>query len=471
MIGIFGKDKKLIVVSNRLPYYRKVDEWGKSSWHKAAGGLITAMEPIVKEANGIWLGWDGHPEEKGEFKDLQLLSSKELLAEDPHRNIGDGSYQIGHIPIVAKEVEEYYDRFSNSTLWALFHYFFEKCAIDYTAWETYKEINQRFAAYINQVASEEDIIWIHDYHLFLTPQYLRQMNPKLKIHFFLHIPFPHIDIFSILPWQKTITKSLLCCDTVGFHHQQYLKNFEEVVENNQEPFTTRFYVNPISIDFDLIDKTSRKPEVLKRKEEIRKTANCPKMMIGVDRIDYSKGIKERLLALELLMKESPQLKGQFYYYQLVVPSRESVESYQKLKKEVDEIVGRINGCYSSDLWEPVHYHYGTVNFEELVALYSASDIALVTPLRDGMNLVSKEYIAAQSDDDGILILSKFAGAFAEINECLAVNPYSIEEIKEATYRALHMPQSERVERMKKMRQNIQAHDINNWLQKCLKHFE
>jgi alpha,alpha-trehalose-phosphate synthase [UDP-forming] len=473
MFSCIGKERGLIVVSNRLPFSRDVDEEGKFSWHKSAGGLITAFEPIIIQAEGTWLGWDGYYKEEKENEEVKLLCVKDLI---PEARDQEEAYKIGCLPMSASEVEQYYNQVSNGTLWSLFHYFFEKCFLDYSTWEMYRQVNRRFANYIDKIASAEDIVWIQDYHLFLVPFYLRALRPLQQIHFFLHIPFPHIDIFSILPWHGQILESLLCCQTVGFHHKQYLKNFDEAIRRHtkkpkKEHFRTHFYANPISIDFGLIDQTSRKPEVAKRKDEIRDSLSCSKMILGVDRIDYSKGIKERLLALELLLQEQPELKESFLYHQLVIPSRESVESYQTLKKEIDEIVGRINGSCSTDFWAPVRYRYGTVSFEELVALYLAADIALVTPLRDGMNLVCKEYIAAHSDHDGVLILSKFAGAIAEIKDCIAVNPYSIEEIKQAIFQALFMPKEERKKRMNRMRKNIRSHDIKSWLENCLHHFE
>ena len=364
-----------------------------------------------------------------------------------------------------------------------FHYFFEKSFLDYSAWETYAAVNKRFAACIDRVAAENDIVWIQDFHLFLAPYYLRQLRPEQEIHFFLHIPFPHMDIFSILPWQRQILRSLLCCNTVGFQHRQYLKNFLGAVDvylkeksipkdkTIEENIKTRFFANPISIDFELLDRTSRKPEVIARKEEILQQAACPKLILGIDRIDYSKGIKERLLGLEQLLNEHPELAEKFFYYQLVIPSREDVETYKTLKKEIDEIIGRVNGKFSTGLWAPIHYNYGTIPFEELVALYLASDVALVTPLRDGMNLVCKEYVAAHSDNDGVLVLSKFAGAIAEIKNCLPVNPYSIEDIANAIYQALHMPVEERRRRMGRMRRNIKFNNIGIWLQNCLRYFE
>lgn len=471
-------NKKLIVVSNRLPFTRQVDHEGNTTWCKSTGGLITAMDPILRSTDGVWVGWDGHP--VSSLKDnFKIYDSN---AVDPYSKSQKAGYKIASVPITAKEYKQYYLKFSNGALWALFHYFFEKSSIDSSAWKVYETVNNRFAHYINDIMSDEDIIWVQDFHLFMVPYYLRKIRPNAKIHFFLHIPFPHIDIFSILPWQRLITESLLCCNSIGFHHKQYLKNFRSAIESYrrekktlgekslEDVVHTNIYANPISIDFDAIDRTSRLESVIKRKNEIREQSGCPKIIIGVDRIDYSKGIKERLLGLELLLKEHPEMKETFFYYQLVVPSREELSAYSGLKKEIDEIIGRINGKYSTGLWTPIHYNYGTVKFKELVALYLAGDIALVTPLRDGMNLVCKEYIAAHSDNDGILVLSKFAGAISEIKNCLTVNPYSIEDIAVSIYRAMTMHAPERKKRMKKMRANISKNNIGNWMTVCLDSF-
>ncbi|MEA3489590.1 MAG: trehalose-6-phosphate synthase [Candidatus Omnitrophota bacterium] len=480
MIRFKGRDRGLVVVSNRLPFSRRRNKNGKFVWDKATGGLITALEPIVQDTNGIWLGWDGLIVEDISKGKLNLIDIKDIR---PKQETEENSYRIGCVPLNKQEFEEYYNRFSNGTLWALFHYFFEKSSLDYKAWDTYCKVNERFVRYINKVASPDDIVWIQDFHLFMAPYYLRKLRPTQEIHFFLHIPFPHIDIFSILPWQKQILGSLLCCNSVGFHHKRYMRNFTNAVnlykkekrlfteKTLEEKTMTHFYANPISIDFDLLDRTSRDPEVQERVKEIRSKTACPKRIIGVDRIDYSKGIKQRLLGLEKLLDKHPELKGQFFYYQLVVPSREEVSEYRKLKKEIDEIIGRINGKFSTGLWAPVHYNYGTVDFKELVALYLSADIALITPLRDGMNLVCKEYIAAHSDNDGVLVLSKFAGAIAEIKNCLSVNPYSIEDIARAIYQALNMPEEERKKRMARMRRSIGSNTIKIWLENCLLNFK
>jgi alpha,alpha-trehalose-phosphate synthase [UDP-forming] len=480
-----SREGRFIVVSNRLPYTRVKGNRGGYLWEKSTGGLITAMEPILLRRGGVWLGWDGQLSGDPECEKLRVLDISEIKTRKK-AHTGTGSYKIGCVPIGADEVLQYYNNFSNGTLWGLFHYFFEKCFIDRTSWKTYCRVNERFARYIAEISKDNDVVWIQDFHLFMVPHYLRTLKPRQKIHFFLHIPFPHTDILDILPWQNQILSSLQKCDTVGFHHEQYLRNFRDAVDKYREGFSIRssrhgsrvsrrkeplFYVNPISIDFDLIDKTSRLQDVVSRREEIRKQAACEKILLGVDRIDYSKGIVERLEGIKLLLEEHPELCEKIFYYQLVIPSREHVKAYKTLKIKIDQLIGQINGRFSTGLWAPIHYNYGTVPLKELVALYKAADVALVTPLRDGMNLVCKEFVASRSDGDGVLVLSKFAGAIAEIKNCLPVNPYSVEEMSSVIYKALNMPAFERKRRMKKMRINIKGNNIDGWLEKCLFYFD
>lgn len=478
----------LIIVSNRLPYTRGGANGEDFLWQKSTGGLITAMEPILLSRRGTWVGWDGMVDRSPDKARPRILDVKSIRTSEKKPRT-EGSYGILCVPVSEKEVKEYYDDFSTGTLWGLFHYFFEKCRVDSRAWKTYCSVNRRFARYISEIAGDEDVVWVQDFHLFMVPHYLRALRPRQKIHFFLHIPFPHTDILDILPWQPEILGSLLECDTVGFHHEQYLRNFREAVEKYREglkegavitgekdltpekPRKTFFYANPISIDFDLIDSTSRKAAVIERRDEIRRQAGCEKILLGVDRIDYSKGIAERLEGIKLLLESHPELSEKIFYYQLVIPSRENVKEYKALKRKIDELIGQINGRFSTGLWAPVHYNYGTVDLNELVALYMAADVALVTPLRDGMNLVCKEFVAARSDGDGVLVLSKFAGAIAEIKNCLPVNPYSVEDIADVVYRALNLPEEERRLRMGRMRMNIKGNNIAGWLQKCLEYFD
>lgn len=471
----FCKEKRIIVASNRLPFYKDTDEKGKTVWRQAAGGLVSALDPVLRKTNGIWIGWEGAPSDNT-HEPMKLLDSRELnLAEETHTS-NKGHYYIGNVPLSESEVNDYYTLFSNGTLWSLFHYFFEKTNIDDATWKAYYNVNKRFASYIAEVSEEHDVIWIQDFHLFLVPYFLRKLKPDAKIHFFLHIPFPHIDIFSILPWKDMILQSLLCCNTIGFHHEQYRKNLLEAVDRYQQKnpgdshIINNFYVNAISIDFDRINNYAQRETVIAKKQEILNSINSEKLIVGVDRMDYSKGIKQRLLGINNLLENHPELAGKFCYYQLAVPSREDVKDYQLLKREIDETIGRINGKFSTETWSPIHYIYRSVNFEELVALYSAADIALVTPLRDGMNLVCKEYVASHTDEDGVLILSKFAGAISEFSKCIAVNPYSAEDIAGAIYKAIHMPPNERQRRMRAMRQVVEKHNINHWLEKCFSLF-
>lgn len=452
-------NKNLIVASNRLPYYQN----GNREWLRASGGLINAIEPVILETGGTWIGWDGNYSEEVHRYQVNTLS--------PGTSHYPDAYKLHCVPLSEREVAQYYDHFSNETLWALFHYFFEKCAINHNAWEYYQSVNKKFAHYIAKIADHRSIVWVQDYHLLLVPEYLHALNPAIHVHLFLHIPFPHVDIYSILPWGKPILESLRYCESIGFHHSQYLSNFKGA----QEYFfgssvDNQCYANPISIDYQLFDSASRQQQSIEKKEKFRGLMENQKIILGVDRIDYSKGLRERLLAIESLLSKHPELRESFIYYQLTVPSRENVNSYQELKKEVDELVGRINGDYSTDAWQPIHYHYGTAHFAELVGYYLSADIALVTPLRDGMNLVCKEYVASHSDNDGVLILSQFAGASAELETALLINPYSIADIEDAILKALRMPKEERQKRMKRMRQQVSSHDISMWWEKCMQNF-
>jgi alpha,alpha-trehalose-phosphate synthase [UDP-forming] len=475
------RNKKFIIVSNRLPIYR--DPKSHNEWHHATGGLVTALDPVLRSTNGMWVGWDGLSRSQFSKDDFEVLDIRNIHFQDDVVSESKGFYRISNIPLTTDEVHAYYSGFSNSSLWGLFHYFFEKCSFDLSAWKAYYDINLRFAHHVHSITQPDDIIWVHDYHLMLVPYFLRKMRKTQQIHFFLHIPFPHDDIFSILPWKNDILHSLLCCNSVGLHHKQYRRNIleafnayrRELIDAGASPFEdsykTRFYVNPISIDFNSFESTAKKTSVLNRKKEIIEQNAGKKIILGVDRLDYSKGIKERLLALEYLLEKHTELIEKFCYFQIAVPSREDVDAYRILKKEIDEIVGRINGKFATGSWSPIHYIYNTLPFEELVAFYSAADIGLVTPLRDGMNLVCKEFVASHVDGDGVLILSKFAGARAEIKNCLVVNPYSISDIADTIYQALSMSQSERRTRMGKMRKNIRYNNIELWLNNCFEVFE
>ena len=475
------KKGRLVVASNRMPFYKSFDKNGKASWNHATGGLVTALDPVLKGSDGVWVGWDGIAHKKIPKK-IKLINTKDMKLNEAMFGPGEGHYSAGIVPLSLEEIDLYYNRLSNGVLWALFHSFFQHSSIDYDAWDTYVKVNQRFADLICDFTDDHDQIWIQDFHLFLVPQFIRQKCPKRKIHFFLHIPFPHVDIFSILPWQNQILDSLLACNSVGFHHKSYQRNCLEAIkiyhreleaagkEIPKQKVKTNFFVNPISIDFNYFSDISKSAKTNHIKTEIKQISNAPKLILGVDRLDYSKGIKERLFGIERLLEEKPMLAETFTYHQLAVPSREDVGAYRDLKRQIDEIIGRINGRFSTQTWSPIHYIYRSMPFEELIALYAAADIALVTPLRDGMNLVCKEFVASHSDNDGVLILSKFAGAIAEMKGSIKVNPYDIEDISNALYQALTMPEEERKNRMKKLRRQVKTNNIDAWLERCLNYF-
>jgi len=476
MIFVMSKkiNSNLIIVSNRLPYTQETDSKGTITWQKSAGGLVSALDPIARKMNTTWIGWTGNYQQ-APYKDEHWHIHK------IENRVKKNTYKIVSVPMSKQDVEMYYNQFSNNTLWGLFHYFFEKSKINYESWDAYKTINKRFAEVISRNSKKNDIVWIQDYQLFLTPYYLKKLKPSLKVNFFLHIPFPHVDIFSILPWNIDILESLTCCNSIGFHHKRYKKNFDRAMNLHYDEICQRkniknikiptSFVSPISIDYAKFNNESKKKGTINSKNKIKEENNGSKIIIGVDRLDYSKGIKEKIIAIETLLDKRPDLIEKIVLFQLAIPSREDVSDYKQLKKEVDELIGRINGKFSTAHWYPIHYMYTTMEFNELVALYMAGDIGLVTPLRDGMNLVCKEYIASHSDIDGVLILSKFAGASSEIRNAISVNPYSIDHIAKSIEIALNMPKKERKKRMERMRRNVRTHNLETWVNKCTSFWE
>jgi len=475
-----GRDvERLVVVSNRLPF-KKVRQKGETTWIRSTGGLVTALDPVLRKTGGVWLGWGGETPKKIHNRAVSCFDVGKI--ESP--GFG-GRYVIGEIPLSEKEVRQYYTGFANSTLWPLFHYFFEKCDINYEQWGYYEKVNRIFAEAIANFAEPEDLIWVQDYHLLLVPEYVRKLRPDLNTHLFIHIPFPHYDILSVLPWHEEILRGMTAAASVGFHDNRYLTNFLTSVQRTDtgridKPESCVYtkggsrcslYAHGISIDFDHFDSVSDSSEAHKVIRRLRKRYGDKKLVLGVDRLDYSKGIKERLLAIEHCLEQHPELQGKFVFYQIAVPSRQQVADYRKVRGEIESLVGRINGRFATSAWMPIHYFFRTVPFEQLVATYRAAEVALVTPLRDGMNLVAKEYVASHSDGDGVLVLSRFAGAAQELKAgALLVNPYSIEEISNALYQALSMEAPKRRRRMRAMRRTVKKNDINNWLRQCWKSF-
>lgn len=381
------------------------------------------------------------------------------------------------------EILHYYDGFSNGVLWPLFHYLLDKVNLDARAdWEAYKAVNARFADAAVASYRPGDLIWVHDYHLMLVPALIRRRLPGAKIGFFLHIPFPAAEIFRLLPWREQLVRGLLGADRIGFHTSSYRHHFaqaaarardhgrdEDVIEHDGRRI--ELGVHPIGVDAHDLARLARDPAVQAEAQRIRDEAHGRKIVLGIDRLDYTKGIPRRLLAVDRLLEREPDLRERVRFIQLAVPTREDVSAYEDFRRLVHELVGRINGQYGGTDAVPIHFLHQSMAVEQVVALYLAADVMVVTPLRDGMNLVAKEYAATRVDDTGVLVLSEFAGAAAELLEALQVNPYDIESVANAMKRALDMPVIEQQIRMRALRGRVAARDVHGWAQTFLDQFE
>jgi trehalose 6-phosphate synthase len=450
-----------VVVANRLPVDLEREPDGTETWKRSPGGLVTALEPMLRSRHGAWVGWPG-------------------LADAEAEPFEEDGLQLHPVMLSADDVEDYYEGFSNGTLWPLYHDVVMPPAYHRHWWQAYVRVNERFARATAEVAAEGATVWVQDYQLQLLPGLLREMRPDLRIGFFLHIPFPPTELFIQLPWREQIVRGLLGADLVGFHTPGGAGNFRDLAvrlagasagprddEVTFEDRVVRFGAFPISIDSAALDELSRRPEVVGRAAEIRHELGDPRRMIlGVDRLDYTKGINVRLRAFEELLEDG-RIGEETVFVQIATPSRERVEHYIHLRAEIEQSVGRINGTYSSVGSPPVHYLHQSMPREDLAAFYLAADVMLVTPLRDGMNLVAKEYVACRHDDAGVLVLSEFTGAALELTSALLVNPHDIDGVKAAITRALEMPEADARERMQALRKQVLEHDVNRWARSFL----
>ena len=471
---IVAGEYSFIVVSNRLPVDRVIDAEGNASWAGSPGGLVTALEPVMRKNEGAWIGWGGQP-------DLEF---------DPFDNDG---IRVVPVPLSAEDIENYYEGFSNDTLWPLYHDVIAPPSFHREWWETYVEVNQRFARAAAEAAAEGAIVWVQDYQLQLVPKMLRELRPDLTIGFFNHIPFPPYGIYSQLPWRAQIVEGLLGADVIGFQRVADASNFQRAVRRlkgyvtkgtqievplvDQTPGVRVFgpikrqgnfrtviaRAFPISIDSDSFEELARSASVQERARQIREELGSPKtVMLGVDRLDYTKGIGHRLKAFGELLAEGKLSAEDVTLVQVANPSRERVQAYMELRDEIELTVGRINGDYGTIAHAPISYQHHGFPRDEMVALYLAADVMLVTALRDGMNLVAKEYVACRFDDDGVLVLSEFAGASDELKRALLINPHDIEGLKEAIMQAITMPKRDRRARMRSLRKRVLEHDVQRW---------
>ncbi|HEX7100841.1 MAG TPA: trehalose-6-phosphate synthase [Acidimicrobiia bacterium] len=447
-----SSNSRLVVAANRLPVRWDPDD---HRWVTSPGGLVSALAPILRETEGVWVGWSGAA--GGEPGRVDVDEIDNLL-----------------VPLDEQEIEDHYDGFCNGTIWPLYHDAIRPPEFHRHWWRCHVGVNQRFADTIADVASEKDTIWVHDYQLQLVPGMLRERLPGARIGFFLHIPFPPPEIFERIPWRRQILQGLLGADYLGFQTRRAALNFADAAREfagAQGPASSLRYDDrevrvepvPIAIDTAHYAGTAADPAVRKLGEDMRRDLGDPQtIVLGVDRLDYTKGIDLRLRALEQVLDTHPEFLGKVSFVQIAVPSREDVDEYQEIRRQVEEMVGRVNGRFSEAGWIPVHYVYRSIPFDELIGAYTTADVMLVTPLRDGMNLVAKEYVASRVDDTGVLVLSEFAGAAEQLEEALIVNPYDLDALADALARAVTMPRQEQRERMRRLRRKVARWDVHKW---------
>ncbi|MEV6244102.1 trehalose-6-phosphate synthase [Lentzea sp. NPDC051838] len=460
---------EFVVVANRLPVDLERLPDGTERWKHSPGGLVSALEPFLRSHSGAWVGWPGVAgAEVPPFEDDGLL--------------------LHPVPLSAQEVEDYYEGFSNGTLWPLYHDVVAQPAFHRHWWNSYVRVNQRFADATAKIAAQGATVWVQDYQLQLVPAMLREQRPDLKIGFFLHIPFPPVELFMQLPWRTEIIRGLLGADLVGFHRPGGAQNFLWLARRlvGLEPSrgtvgvrtrpgvvqvgdrTVRVGAFPISIDSAGLDAVARRKETQARAKQIRADLGNPKrILLGVDRLDYTKGIDVRIRALYELIADGRVDPEDVAMVQLATPSRERVDHYKTMRKDIEQSVGRINGEFGRVGKPVVHYLHQSVNREELVAFMSAADVMVVTPVRDGMNLVCKEYVACRYDLGGALVLSEFAGAAAELTSAFLVNPHDLDGVKNALQAALDIDPAEGRRRMRALRRQVLTHDVDRWARSFL----
>ena len=458
---------RVLIVANRLPVTLRVGESGVEV-QRSSGGLATGLLRPHQQSGGLWIGWSGASDNLNAGEQAEL---DEQLAE----------MRLVAVPLSGEQIARYYEGFSNGVLWPLFHYLLDQVPLHMRDWEPYVEVNERFAQVVAHHYQPGDLIWIHDYQLLLLPGLLRQRLPHARIGFFLHIPFPSEELFRALPQRDRLLRGMLGADLVGFHTPTYLRHFAasltqilgltvEIDRLQLADREVRLGVFPMGIDAETFIALAEDPAVQAEAQQLRGDGTV-KLLVGVDRLDYTKGLPRRLLSYERMLQMHPDLRERVRLVQVAVPSRTGVEAYQEFRSLVDGLVGRINGDFATPNWVPVHYIFRGLSERELVALYRAADVMLVTPLRDGMNLVAKEFVASRTDGDGVLVVSEFAGASWELPEAIQVNPYDLDGTAESCYRALMMSPEERRVRLEPLRARVQTYDVHRWAASFLEQLE
>lgn len=445
---------EIVIVSNRLPVHRVEHEDGEVTWETSPGGLVSAMTPILRDRPSTWIGWAGASD-----------WSPEPFVHNDIRNCP--------VPLSSDDIEHFYEGFANSTLWPLYHDAIRPPSYHRHWWRPYQEVNERFAAIAAEVAAPNGIVWVHDYHFQLVPAMLRMLRPDLRIGFFLHIPFPPQELFAQIPWRRQVLEGLLGADVIGFQTRIGAQNFTRLCRRYTDATGTRgleyhgrrvtVQAFPIAIDSEKFNTLAHQPEVQKRAAELKSQLGPNRrIVLGVDRLDYTKGIDIRIKAYGELLRTKRTSLQESVFVQVAVPSRERVDEYQALRDDVERLVGSINGNFGELGLTAVHYLHRSLPVEELVGLYLAADVMVVTPFRDGMNLVAKEYVASRIDEDGVLLLSEFTGSSHELKAALLVNPHDVDGLTNRMYAALAMSPTEQTRRMRRLRRVVFENNVYDW---------
>lgn len=460
---------KTIIISNRLPLQINLEN-NSLEVTPSVGGLATGLKSFHQAGDSIWIGWSGLTEEE---------IPENLLDEVAQKAREEKCIAVN---LTSNEIDGFYYGFSNRTIWPLFHYFMEYTEAEQEYWEIYRQVNQKYADEVLKHYTEGDEIWVHDYQLLLVPDMIRQQAPEAVIGFFNHIPFPSYEVFRTLPWRDEVLKGMLGADLIGFHTYDYERHFLSAVSRilrHQVDFNkitlpdriVKVDSFPMGIDYNKFEKAALEhfentaedqSELQRRLDHHLKATPDAKLILSIDRLDYSKGIAHRIRAFEYFLEKNPEYIEKVRLVMLAVPSRSNVPQYQLLKREIDELVGRINGKFSTVSWTPIWYFYRSMPFDNLIDLYTSCDIALLTPIRDGMNLVAKEYIATRTNHTGVLILSEMAGAAHEMNEALIINPNNFEQIASALKQAIEMPEEEQIQRNKLLQKRLKRYSVEKW---------
>ncbi|MDK2821602.1 MAG: trehalose 6-phosphate synthase/phosphatase [Clostridia bacterium] len=456
----------LVVISNRGACTFKETPQGIKAI-PSISGLVSALLPVLDIEGGSWIAWGGRYGKESEVIGNSLAISS-----------NDSKFIFHEVMLTREEVELYYNGFSNSCLWPLCHNFIEKAVFKEEYWKAYCEVNKKYSSVFLKTAGLEDWVWVHDYHLALLPGYIRKSRPHARVALFWHIPFPPPEIFNVIPWSKEIIRGMLESQLIGFHSPKYVQNFiqtaKEIAGAEVDFINGYIYCSgrkikvitaPIGIDWHEIRDLAKNNQIIQKAAEIRKAAGGEYLLLGVDRLDYTKGIIERLKAVSWLLKNHSQYRSKLTFIQIAAPSRENNSAYQKLRHQVEETIGYLNGIFTENYHVPIRYIFKSLDKSELVAHYLAADMALVTPLKDGMNLVAKEYVAANDKDIGVLLLSSFAGAASQLKGALISNPYNTRETSAQIIKGLKMSLIEKKQRLAAMNRVVKEQDIYWWWQK------